>query len=823
MKRLITMAMLGAAVSAVQAAETLSAAVDRIPLRDGWRFFRAALSTDEHDFTFDRMSAWLDGKNAPARMPGKNHHCVKPDCDDSLWREVTVPHDWGIERTFDAMQNDIYEANLDMTGVGWYRMKFNVEGTKLAVGGKQAEVSPGGKVYFACDGAASFAMVWINGRFVGGWPYQYTSWRVDLTPHLKDGENVLAVRTEQYSAANRWYGGAGLYRECCLEVCPRDHLVADSVFITTPVVEKDRAVVRVQYEMSESGRKEYSFEVKNPRLWDIDDPHLYELSLEGETFRYGIREFSCHADERGFQLNGRRVQLRGMCLHQDLGALGNVWNRAAWRRRLLQLKEAGVNAIRMSHYRHASGFYDLCDEMGFLVLDEVFDAWERGFCENDYHRLFPVWAERDLRSWVRSTRNHPSVVLRSVGNEISEQRPDFGESDMPRFETLGRKLKYWTLEEDPTRPVTTANNGADSWNAPEAQWVDVYGFNYHPEQIADYHREHPDKPTFTTESGCIIATRGEYFLEPKGWTMVDFHTSAYGDVRICSVEKEFEAWEATPSHMGGFFWTGFDYLGGPCLMWNVREKVSASTPEIAAQQQSDLENFGIVKGGSHTCETGLFDTAGFPRDTFWLFQAKWRPDIPVVHMLPHWNWEGNEGTNVPVVVYSNGDEVELFVNGKTHGRRRPEAGGVRFSWRDVLYAQGSIRAVAYRKGRVWAEKTVETTGCPSRLVAEPEMTRIPADGSEFGVVTVKVVDDKGRVVPNACVPVKIEVSGAGSFHAADNGDGADMTWYRRPERNTFNGCLSVLVKPAPGKAGKVKAVVRSEGLETAVAEISCDK
>ena len=317
MKRLATIAMFAAAVAAAQ---SLSAAVDRIPLRDGWRFFRAALSTDEHDFTFDRMSAWLDGKNAPARMPGKNHHCVKPDCDDSLWREVTVPHDWGIERTFDAMQNDIYEANLDMTGVGWYRMKFNVEGAKLAVGGKQAEVAPGGKVYFACDGAASFAMAWINGRFVGGWPYQYTSWRVDLTPHLKDGENVLAVRTEQYSAANRWYGGAGLYRECCLEVCPRDHLVADSVFITTPVVEKDRAVVRVQYEMSESGRKEYSFEVKNPRLWDIDDPHLYTLSLEGETFRYGIRKFSCHADERGFQLNGRRVQLRGMCLHNSASA-----------------------------------------------------------------------------------------------------------------------------------------------------------------------------------------------------------------------------------------------------------------------------------------------------------------------------------------------------------------------------------------------------------------------------------------------------------------------------------------------------------------------
>jgi len=795
-------------------------ALERIPLRDGWKFFRATLSTDEHDFTFDRMSAWLDGRNAPRRMPGRNHRFVRSDCDETEWRTVSVPHDWGVEGAFDAGQNGIFEANLDMTGVGWYRIRLKVDGGRLRVEGGEEELPPDGKVFFSCDGAASFAMVWINGRFVGGWPYQYTGWRVDLTPYLKrDGENVLAVRTEQYPAANRWYGGAGLCRDCWLEVCPRDHLVAGSVFITTPEVAKERALVHVSYEMSEGGRKERSFEVANPHLWDVDDPHLYTLELEGVKFRYGIRTFSCHADARGFQLNGRRVQLRGMCVHQDLGALGSVWNRVAWKRRLLQLKDAGVNAIRMSHYRHADGLYDLCDELGLLVLDEVFDAWERGFCENDYNRLFAVWAERDLRAAVRATRNHPSVVMRTVGNEISEQRGDFGETDMARFEEIGRQLMRWAKEEDPTRPVTTANNGRETWKAPEAQWVDVYGFNYHPQVIADYHAANPGKPTLTTESGCVIATRGEYFFKPHERAVIDFHTSAYGAIAMCPLDAEWKAWEKTPSHMGGFFWTGFDYLGGPYLMANVRGRVSSATREGAARQRDELAKYGHVRGAMHTCETGLFDTAGFPRDTFWLFQAKWRDDIPVVHVLPHWNWPDRHGTNVPVVVYSNGDEVELFVNGESQGCRRSDKCGVRFFWPDVVYRPGTVRAVACRKGAAWGEATVETVGAVARLVAEPVTPVIAGDGTEYGFVTVRAVDAKGRTVPRSRIPVKVAVTGAGRFHAADNGDGADLTWYRRPERDVFNGYLSVIVAPEHGRSGTIAVRVTAEGLspaETAV-------
>ena len=816
MNKLLTGALaLGAAVSAF--------AVERLPLDEGWRFFRpAGAPCIECDFAFDRMSAWLDGKG-PAREPGRAHRFVQASFDDRSWREVRVPHDWGIERGFDPMLNGIHEGNLDMTGIGWYRMKFRVEGPRLKVGKREVALPDDGQVLFECDGAASFAMVWINGRFVGGWPYQYTSWRVDLTPHLnREGDNVLTVRTAQYPESNRWYGGAGLYRPCALAVLPAEHVVPDSVFIATPEVSKTSATVRVTYEMAKGGKREKTFTVRNPHLWDVDDPYLYTLELEGERFRYGIRSIGFFADERGFQLNGRRVQLRGMCLHQDLGALGSAWNRAAWARRLRQLKEAGVNAIRMSHYRHAAGFYDLCDEMGFLVLDEVFDAWERGFCENDYHRLFGTWAERDLRSWVRTTRNHPCVVARTVGNEISEQRSDFGETDMPRFEELGRRLMAWTKEEDPTRPVSTANNDKDAYMSERAQWVDVYGFNYRPKQFAAYRAAHPDKPMFSTESGCVVATRGEYYPEAGRWTMRDFRSSAYGNTFICLPDEELSAWEAVPSHMGAFFWTGFDYLGGPFQVPGHRVRVSSATEAGAARQRDELARHGVVRGSSHTCETGLFDTAGFPRDTFHFFQSQWRDDLRVIHVLPHWNWPDRVGKTLPVEVFSNGDEVELFVNGESLGRKRRAPGLRRFVWKDVVYAPGAIRAVAYRNGATWAEETVETTGEAVRLVAEVVTPVIAADGSEYGFVTVKAVDAKGRVVPRSRIPAKVEVTGAGVFHAADNGDGADMTAYRWPERDVFNGYLSVIVAPKRGGRGVIRVTASAAGLAAAEAEIRVD-
>ena len=804
--------LLGAALTVV-GVWTAGAAPVRIPLDSGWRFCRSLESCRENDFTFDRMSAWLDdamsGRQSP-RQPGANHPFVELSFKDGSWRAVNVPHDWGIEGAFGQGVGGYHEGFLDMTGVGWYRIRLN--GAKLP---------RGSRYFFDCDGAASFAMVWINGRFVGGWPYQYTPWRVDLTPGWNaDGENVIAVRTEQYYESNRWYGGAGLYRPCALVVEAEDHVLPGSVRISSRLLPTGDACVTADYEMSISGRRRKSLAVPKPRLWSLEDPYLHTLRLEGRDYRYGIRTAEFFADGRGFRLNGRRVQLRGMCLHQDLGALGSAWNRSAWKRRLLQLKQAGVNAIRMSHYCHADGLYDLCDELGFVVLDETFDTWERGFCENDYHRLFATWAERDLRASIRARRNHPSVVARTVGNEISEQRSDFGEVDLKRFEEIGRRLYRIAKEEDPDTPVLTANNDKGSAMRKETQWVDIYGFNYKPQQIAAYHARHPDKPTMSTESGCVIATRGEYFVNPlsKTWEMRDFRSCSYGRTCICSPDSEFAAWETTPSHLGAFFWTGFDYLGGPFAVPRYKTCVSSDTAAGAERQRADLRRYGRLPGGAHTCETGLFDTAGFPRDTFYLFQAKWRDDLKVLHVLPHWNW--SPGLVLPVHAYSNADEVELFVNGHTLGRRRRAPGSERFVWEKVAYEPGELRAVGYRNGERWTETVVETTGAPVRLSVEP----LPAEtGDEYLFFTVKAVDAKGRVVPHSRIPARFRVEGAGTFVAADNGDGADFTWYRYPERDVFNGYCSVIVRPDATHASgaSLRLVAEADGLASGFAEIAC--
>ena len=399
-------------------------ASERIALADGWKFSREEHPGQMRYLMYDMVADWLDfmGRDlmelpgpcrTPDGEPAMSQKFYKPDFKDDAWRVVSVPHDWGVEHAF-LPDLPHLDAHLDVTGPGWYRYRFKMENGKL---------NNGGHVFFACDGAMSFAMVWINGHFVGGWPYGYTPWRVELTKWLKPkGENVLAVRCHNWKDASRWYTGAGLIRECRLEIEPADFVLPGSVFITTPEVTREKASVHVSYEMSKSGKKEKTFTVEKPRLWDVDDPHLYTLELEGRTYRYGIRTIGFFPDERGFQLNGRRVQLKGMCLHHDLGAIGAASNVSAMRRRLELLREAGCNAIRTAHNEPDPKFLDLCDEMGFLVMDEIFDQWSLCKSANDYGRLYERWWERDLRTWIRTDRNHPSVIIWGFGNEIMESR-----------------------------------------------------------------------------------------------------------------------------------------------------------------------------------------------------------------------------------------------------------------------------------------------------------------------------------------------------------------------------------------------------------------
>jgi len=761
----------------------------RIPLTDDWRFKRnEAGGNNERDFQPERMSAWLDDmgreyetvprpSRRPKREPGENHHFTKQDFDDSGWRTVSIPHDWGVEGDFNIDRGP-EEALLDMVGIGWYRRTLPVNPDWKR---------DGKRVFFACDGACGYVMVWLNGSFVGGWPSSHTPWRIDLTDRLDEkGPNVLSVRVQQFALANRWYSGAGLTRECFLEVRPSRHVVSDSVFITTPEVSRERATVHIVWTMSDGERKFDTFVVENPRLWDVDDPYLYAYRLDGDDYRYGIRSITWTADD-GFHLNGRRVYLNGMCLHQDLGPLGNVWNRGLWKQRLLKLKDCGVNAIRMSHYRHAAGLYDLCDELGLLVMDEFFDQWELGFNINDYHRLFPDWHERDLRASMRADRNHPSVIIWSLGNEITEQRNDVIPGEYDSFEGWGRKLLAIAREEDSTRLCTTANNGRESWRRPETQFVDVYGFNYDPKRIADYHRQHPGKPMVSTETACLLGSRGEYF-HPLGDSLkrVKGHWCSYCLKGILKPDEEWRAQDETPAFSGSFYWSGFDYLGGP---------------------------FGAVREGVHTCAAGLLDLGDFPRDAYWLYRSRFRPDERFVHLLPHWNWPDRVGKNVPVMAFTSADEAELFVNGVSRGRKRRGKGEYRFRWDDVVYAPGAIRCVTWKNGAPWAEETVETTGVPTRLVAEAA----PCDAEDDVVrVNVRTVDAQGRAVPRSRVPLRISVTGAGRFVGATNGDETDLTAFGSETHDTFNGFLSTLVR----RMSSGPIIVRFESESCGSAEVT---
>lgn len=784
-------------------------------LKDGWKFSRDEHPGAQRGFSFDMVESFISNPEmSEPPMIACNFH--NPKFDDSKWRVVRVPHDWGVEHAFlcDLPHLDGY---LDVTGPGWYRRRLTVSPDRLR---------DGGRVFFESDGAMSFSLVWINGHLVGGWPYGYTPWRVELTKWLKPGaDNVLAVRCYVWKDASRWYTGGGLYRECRVAYEKKDDLVAGSVYITTPKVTKEEATVCVRYEMTQGGRKEKTFTVRNPRLWDVDDPYLHELDVEGVKYRYGIRTIGFFADDRGFQLNGRRVQIRGMCMHHDLGAIGAAFNVSAARRRLEKLREAGVNAIRMAHNEPDPKFLDLCDEMGFLVMDEVFDQWSICKGANDYGRLYTRWWERDLRAWIRNDRNHPSVIIWGFGNEIMESRMTDKEREL--FKTLAREMVKVCHEEDMTRPATTAcDNPTNGFNG-YAEIPDIYGFNYRPTHYAKFHAKYPDKPVFGSETCCALMTRGEFFFPVNfrkrgstyGFPYFDYHASGYGWEGDYSPDFEWEKQAETKCVMGDFTWTGFDYLAGTFSTPMLRRHPQFTDPERQRAAEAEVKKYGTVRSGMHTCPTGIFDLAGFEKDQFYLYQSKWRPELPMCHILPHWNWPDRVGKNVPVYVYSTGDEVELFVNGISQGRKGRDPGLWRFVWNDVVYAPGSLKAVAYKNGAKWSEQLVETTGVAARLEVVSERAKITADGDELAFVTVRVVDSQGRLVPKSCPLIGITVSGAGEYVAADNGDESDFVWFGESERKAFNGLLSVIVRGKVGATGEIVIKVQSAGLGSASASV----
>jgi beta-galactosidase len=564
--------------------------------------------------------------------------------------------------------------------------------------------------------------------------------------------------------------------------------------------------------------------VNNPQRWDIDNPKLYtvvtevlvnDLAVDRYTTTLGIRTIGFDKD-KGFSLNGRYLKLHGVCDHHDLGALGAAVNRRAIERQLQILKGAGVNALRTSHNPPAPEILEYCDRLGILVMDEAFDMWRIAKVPNGYSKYFADWSEDDARDMARRDRNHPSVVLWSIGNEIPEQ-------DHPEAEGWkeARRLTGFFHEEDPTRLTTSAFN---SWrNAIKnkmADEVDIPGFNYAPSHYEQVLKEHPDWIIVGSETASCVSSRGVYHLPMLAYERpASLQISSYDTVAaswaMCP-DVEFSYQDKLPQVLGEFVWTGFDYLGEPTPYWEWREKDRNDWPARSSY-------FGFI------------DLAGFPKDRYYLYQSQWTAK-PMVHLLPHWNWEGEEGQKIPVMAYSNAQEVELFLNGKSLGKKARYSDAfvmpvnkrtdesLKFTTKyrrvwQVPYEPGTLKAVAYENGKQAAVEEVRTAGAPAKVKLAADRTTIQADGDDLSFITVRIEDQHGNLCPNADNLVHFAVTGAGSIAAVDNGNAATVEPFQADYRKAFSGMALVIVRSKPGEAGRIRIVATSEGLAKDSAEI----
>lgn len=811
-----------------------SGQVDVVSLNEGWTFARYGLQAD------GTLREEPEGMYAAG-------------WDDSSWRKLDVPHDFAIEGPF-RMDLSGNTGRLPYQGIGWYRKSFVLDSTDADK-----------RIYVDFDGVMAYAQVWLNGQYVGGWPYGYNSFRLDLTPYVRTGgENLLAVRTDTEKWESRWYPGAGIYRNvwlvktgqvqvkhwsarmrtaCLTESTARldlsleveNHLDKDvEAVVKGEVYELDstdcfgRRVLRLPaQEVRLSARSAQAVKLEDElddyKRWDIGSPNRYvarlTVSVGGQvTDRYdvpfGIRE--TEFSRQGFFLNGRKVALQGVCLHHDLGALGAAFNLSAQERQLRIMQEMGCNAIRTSHNPPAPELLDLADKMGLLVMDEAFDAWARGKRTWDYNKLYNEWHEKDLQAMVRRDWNHPSVIIWSIGNEVMEQR------DVE----MTRHLAGIVRELDDTRPVTAGYNNPDGGrDSNAARELDLMGVNYFFGQQArwDEDERYKDMPTVGTETSSCVSTRGVYFM---GDTLrKDFQISSY-DLDSpgwgCSPDRQFATNARFPHLLGEFVWTGFDYLGEPTPYNSDNTNLLNFRTDPSKQEElkKKLEELARIQPPSRSSYFGIVDLAGFPKDRYYLYQSHWRPELPMAHILPHWNWPDRIGQVVPVHVYTSGTEAELFVNGKSWGRRSKREGqDFRLVWDSVVYQPGSVRVVAYKNGQKWAEDEVQTTGEVRKIRLEADRNSLDAGSRELAFVTVRLTDEEGRTVPTACCTLKFEVEGAGELVATDNGDPISFTPFQSAEREAFNGLALAIVRARKGAAGEIRVRVSGEGLEPAVLQL----
>ncbi len=789
-----------------------------------------------------------------------NDSVASPAYDDSNWRKLNLPHDWAIEGDFSESNPSGTGGGALPGGIGWYRKDFVVP-----------ESDKGKQIYIDFDGAYMNASVYVNGNYLGTRPYGYASFSYDISPYVKYGEeNVIAVKVDNAEQPNsRWYSGCGIYRNVWMRVLD-PILVAQwgqaviatvnggtgTLDITTEIENNsdgDAAITISSNLIAPDGKKvaesaeqtvdlskadsittvSSQITLKNPRLWSTDTPDRYTLvtvikdaatgkTLDTYSTVTGFRTFEFDA-EKGFSLNGKPMKINGVCLHHDAGALGAVVNRRAIERQLEIMKEMGVNAIRSSHNPPAPELLELCDSMGLMVMDETFDMWRKKKTAHDYSRYFDEWHEKDLTDLVKRDRNHPSVFMWSIGNEVLEQWSDakadtlsleqanlilnFGhskemlanEGEMSVNSLLTKKLADMTRRYDPSRPVTAGCNEPNPGNHLfRSGALDIIGYNYHDDWFKDVPKNFPGKPFIITESVSALMTRGYYrmpsdsmFIWPKRWDIPfydeSFSCSSYDNCHVPwgnTHEGTLRHVEENDFIMGQFIWTGFDYLGEPTPYgWPARSSY-----------------FGIV------------DLAGFPKDVYYMYQSQWRPDKTVLHLFPHWNWE--DGQEIDMwAYYNNADEVELFVNGESQGVRHPEPGKYHSSWR-VTYHPGAVSIVSRKDGKEVARQEIKTASAPAAIRLTPDRSVITADGKDLCYVTAEIVDKDGNVCPTADNEITFTVNGAGANVGVDNGSPISLERFKADHRKAFNG-KALLIVQNDGNTGDITIEATSPGLSEA--------
>jgi len=744
----------------------------------------------------------------------------QPTFSDTSWRSLSVPHDWSVELPFNKNSPAGNGGGLLDGGVGWYRKTFTLDSSYT-----------GQQIRIEFDGVYCNSQVWINGTSLGTRPYGYSTFQYDLTKYAKtDGSNnVVAVRVNNNQPNSRWYSGSGIYSNVWITVLNPTHLSYNGAFITTPSVSTTSATVSVAADVENQSSSSQSITVttgiydasgtmvasnttapssvaagatstsiqsltvSNPHLWSTDSPYLYQVKLTlqvgtstGDTYLVpiGLRSYNFDSST-GFSLNGKSIKLWGMAMHHDFGAIGSAYHHRALERQFEILKRMGVNAVRTSHNPPVPELLDLADQMGFLIMDEAFDVWETGKePKNDYHLYFTQWAQTDIQDLVRRDRNHASVIMWSIGNEIQ------GAST-----ATAANLIKWVKAIDSTRPTTWAcNNMGDGTNQAVAALLDLQGYNYLQNgsvtsPIFDgQHSAHPTWKIFGSEMESGGRSRGFYSTpndNPASWGTCDnsaMECSDYPDTDAspASYEQMYvitmnRAWFA-----GEFDWTGFDYGGEP---WP-------------------------FAGNAKSSYFGMVDTAGFPKNGYYFWQSR-RTTAPMVHIFPHWTWKA--GTTVNVWVYSNCDSVELFLNGVSLGSKAFTSSSTASLGWTVPWATGSLVAKGTKGGTVVATDEVDSAGAAAKVNLAVDHTTIAADGRDLAFITAVIQDAAGVMVPTANNSITFAVSGPGKLAGADNGDPIDLTAYSSPTRKAFNGMALAIVQ-STGTAGQIVVTATSSGL-----------